>query len=96
MGLGKTLQTITLIHTVHTNFEEVIRRVLVLCPVNTVKNWADEFELWLKGDLEIDVHEMTEEKCNWGRTDRLDMWLREGGVMIMGYDMFRNVSNVNF
>ena len=35
---------------------------------------------------------MSGEKDNWGRADRLDMWRREGGVMIMGYDMFRNLT----
>ena len=70
MGLGKTLQTVSLIHTAHTNFEAQISKVLVLCPVNTVKNWEDEFGKWLKGDLEIDVYEMSGEKDNWGRCDR--------------------------
>ena len=76
MGLGKTLQTIGLVHTVHTNFEEKIARVLVLCPVNVVKNWTDEFAKWLKGDLEIEVYEMSDEKDNWGRADRLNEWVR--------------------
>ncbi len=93
MGLGKTLQTIALVHTVHTTFPSKVAKVLVLCPVNTVKNWEQEFELWLKGDLELDVHEMSVEKDAWGRADRLGMWMREGGVMIMGYDMFRNLTN---
>ena len=49
MGLGKTLQTVTLSHTVLTNERVGVNRVLVICPVNTVKNWEDEFEKWLKG-----------------------------------------------
>lgn len=49
MGLGKTLQTITLTHTVMENSEVNVDRVLVICPVNTVKNWEDEYEKWLKG-----------------------------------------------
>ena len=52
MGLGKTLQTITLTHTVLENERLGVNRVLVICPVNTVKNWEDEFEKWLKGDLQ--------------------------------------------
>ena len=96
MGLGKTLQTISLIHTVMTHFPEEMDQVLVLCPVNVIKNWEDEFAKWLKGKLdEIDVYEMSGEKDNWGRMDRLALWKREGGVMIMGYDMFRNLTNEN-
>ena len=51
MGLGKTLQTITLTHTVLENSKVNVHRVLVICPVNTVKNWEDEYEKWLKGTL---------------------------------------------
>ncbi|XP_059093491.1 transcriptional regulator ATRX-like isoform X2 [Tigriopus californicus] len=93
MGLGKTLQTITLVSTVHEKFPGRVSRTLVLCPVNTVKNWEDEFAKWLKGDLEMDVYEMSKEKDNWGRSDRLKVWHQEGGVLIMGYDMFRNLTN---
>ena len=46
--------------------------------VNVVKNWTDEFAKWLKGDLEIEVYEMSDEKDNWGRADRLNEWVREG------------------
>jgi transcriptional regulator ATRX len=95
MGLGKTLQTIGLVHTVHTNFEEQVKSILVLCPINTVKNWKDEFGKWLKGNLELEVYEMSGEKDNWGRADRLGQWMREGGIMIMGYDMFRNLSSAD-
>ncbi len=49
MGLGKTLQTITLAHTILDNPRVGVHRVLVICPVNTVKNWEDEFDKWLKG-----------------------------------------------
>ena len=97
MGLGKTLQTIGLIHSVMTTFPAQMRCVLVLAPVNTLKNWVDEFHKWLRGPLmdDVEVYEISGEKDNWGRADRLDMWKREGGVMIMGYDMFRNLTREN-
>jgi len=95
MGLGKTLQNITLIHTIMTNFPDHVKHVLVLAPVNTLKNWEEEFYKWLVDDLEddINVHEISGEKDNWGRTDRLRYWRKNGGAMIMGYDMFRNLTN---
>ena len=93
MGLGKTLQTITLTQTVLHNKHVDVERVMVICPVNTVKNWQDEYDKWLTGDLELDVYEMSREKDNWGRADRLQQWFREGGVLIIGYEMFRNLVN---
>ena len=97
MGLGKTLQTIGLIHSVMANFTAEMRCVLVLAPVNTLKNWVDEFHKWLRGPLadDLEVYEISGEKDNWGRADRLDMWKREGGVLVMGYDMFRNLTREN-
>ena len=93
MGLGKTLQTVTLTHTVLENKRIGVNRVMVICPVNTVKNWQDEYDKWLTGDLELDVYEMSREKDNWGRADRINQWFREGGVLIIGYEMFRNLVN---
>ena len=93
MGLGKTLQTVTLTHTVLDTKKTKVFRVMVICPVNTVKNWQDEYDKWLKGDLELDVFEMSGEKDNWGRADKINQWFREGGVLIIGYEMFRNLVN---
>ena len=93
MGLGKTLQTITLTHTLLDNKKVKVDRVMVICPVNTVKNWQDECDKWLTGELEVDVFEMSREKDNWGRCDRINQWYREGGVLIIGYEMFRNLVN---
>lgn len=38
------------------------------------------------------VYEMTTIKDNWGRTDMLKNWHECGGVLIMGYEMYRNLS----
>merc|ERR1719295_1732885 len=95
MGLGKTLQSVTLTHTVMTQRKVGLQRVMVICPVNVVKNWKDEFDKWLPGDMGLDVTEMSGEKDNWGRADRIDYWYNEGGVILMGYDMFRNLTNAD-
>ena len=36
---------------------------------------------------------MSKEKDNWGRADRVNQWFREGRVLIIGYEMFRNLVN---
>ena len=50
---------------------------------------------WLIGDLALDVYEMSKEKDNRGRADKLENWFDEGGVLLIGYDMFRNLTNAN-
>lgn len=49
MGLGKTLQLITLLHTLICNPELETRRVIVICPKSTIMNWNEEFKKWLRG-----------------------------------------------
>ena len=96
MGLGKTLQVIVFVHTLLTTkkLHNSIRRVLVLCPINTVYNWVSEFKNWLKGKLmSFDVVELISAKDLWNRAYRLDEWFNESGVCIMGYDMYRTLSN---
>lgn len=47
MGLGKTLQLISLLHTVISYPQLKTTKVLVICPKSTVLNWKEEIERWL-------------------------------------------------
>lgn len=47
MGLGKTLQLITLLHTVICYPQLKTDRILVICPKSTVMNWKEEIERWI-------------------------------------------------
>ncbi|XP_040063022.1 transcriptional regulator ATRX [Ixodes scapularis] len=128
MGLGKTFQVISFLHTVlnHKDCGKILRTALVVCPYNTVLNWSQEFERWLKDkglDLtksclielvprlhhgipsglpercrpedhqEETVHEVSSIKDNHSRVKTLEYWQKKGGVMIIGYDMFRRLTN---
>ncbi len=59
MGLGKTLQAISVIWTMlkqgPNGGRPVIKRALILAPSSLVKNWQSEFEKWL-GRERIDVY----------------------------------------
>lgn len=63
MGLGKTLQVVTLTHTLLAHSDETnVERVLVICPVSTVLNWVNEFNIWLKHckkNKDIEIFELT-------------------------------------
>uniref|UniRef100_A0A3Q3BN95 DNA helicase n=1 Tax=Haplochromis burtoni TaxID=8153 RepID=A0A3Q3BN95_HAPBU len=86
MGLGKTLQVVTFLHTVLLSTELKFRTALVVCPLNTILNWVKIF------GLPHMVIELATMKHNLGRLRALQRWQRDGGVMIMGYDMYRILS----
>ncbi|CAF3215625.1 unnamed protein product [Rotaria sp. Silwood2] len=94
MGLGKTLQVISFIHTMF-NYDKItnVRTCLVLCPINAALNWSNEFEYWLN-DVEppVDNYQLTTIKPNL-RVTHLNYWYEHGGVMIMGYEMYRRLAN---
>uniref|UniRef100_A0A336K786 CSON004121 protein n=1 Tax=Culicoides sonorensis TaxID=179676 RepID=A0A336K786_CULSO len=99
MGLGKTLQVVSLVHTLLTNSDKTkVKRVLVVCPLSTVLNWVNEFEIWCakaeNQDYELNIYEMSRQKQNIDRAYRLKEWYEDGGVFIIGYDMFRNLINL--
>ncbi|UJR15474.1 hypothetical protein I4U23_002417 [Adineta vaga] len=94
MGLGKTLQIISFIHTIF-NYDQVtnVKTCLVLCPINAALNWSNEFDHWLKNiEPPVDHYQLTTIKTNL-RASHLNYWYENGGVMIMGYEMYRRLAN---
>lgn len=95
MGLGKTLQVVTLLHTVLLCEKLNFSTALVVCPLNTVLNWLNEFEKWqegLKDEESLEVTELATVKRPQERAYALQRWQEDGGVMIMGYEMYRNLT----
>ncbi|CAF3346610.1 unnamed protein product [Rotaria socialis] len=92
MGLGKTFTTISLIHTLF-RYPKLchIRRVLILCPLNTATNWRNEFRQWI-GDLQPHINVYLFNADDVRKKDRLQFlrnWYENGGILIMGYEMYR-------
>ncbi|EFX60691.1 hypothetical protein DAPPUDRAFT_230056, partial [Daphnia pulex] len=94
MGLGKSLQVVTLSHTVLTNAICEVNRVMVVCPLSTVFNWENEFKIWLPGEtfVTLNVCELASSKINKAREAKITRWLHFGGVLIIGYEMFRTLT----
>ncbi|XP_074864170.1 transcriptional regulator ATRX isoform X2 [Carettochelys insculpta] len=95
MGLGKTLQVVSFLHTVLLCDKLDFSTALVVCPLNTALNWLNEFEKWqesLEDDEKLEVSELATVKRPQERAYMLQRWQEEGGVMIIGYEMYRNLA----
>ncbi|KAG6555509.1 hypothetical protein Mapa_002744 [Marchantia paleacea] len=95
MGLGKTLQVITFLHTVLTSELVWFKTALIVVPVNVLHNWKREFEMWQENLRNpISVHILDDSiRENSRRAQLLISWHKGGGVMLIGYSAFRNLSN---
>ena len=102
MGLGKTMQVISLLVTIaqcnqHANPE--IRnyipaklresQTLILCPPTLLDNWYDELVMWLPQDNPDVLGRI--QKITSSNDNGLELWASEGGVMLMSYNLFRQM-----
>lgn len=99
MGLGKTLQLITLVHTLIMNKELNTKRVIVICPKSTIMNWCEEFQKWLKNiksnDLKVWFFE--DQKSVAERVKILDEWYKSERpfVLLINYEALRYLVHFN-
>ncbi|CAB4033582.1 helicase ARIP4-like isoform X1, partial [Paramuricea clavata] len=84
MGLGKTLQLICFID-VFLQFTKATK-VLCIVPMNTIQNWFNEFNMWLPEASE--AGETSEGLTEEGQ-EKQAKWEKQGGVLLMGYEMYR-------
>uniref|UniRef100_A0A8R1HQ66 Helicase ATP-binding domain-containing protein n=1 Tax=Caenorhabditis japonica TaxID=281687 RepID=A0A8R1HQ66_CAEJA len=97
MGLGKTIQVIT--------FSEIFlratkaKKIVIIVPVNTIQNWFSEYEKWIPkfsdcGDRirQFDVFLLGDSVKTFDqRVNLIEQWDEKGGVLLIGYDMFRSL-----
>ncbi|KAL7950486.1 P-loop containing nucleoside triphosphate hydrolase protein [Trichoderma barbatum] len=107
MGLGKTMQVITflvaVIEAANSEDESIQEQVpkdlrksqsLILCPAGLVDNWLDEILIWSPKGLLGKVFKI--EAAQKGENLRLSIirdWERDGGVLVMGHEMFSKSEN---
>ena len=67
--------------------------VLILGPVNTLENWSAEFGKWVPQGLKRKLKHtlVLSSDSIRQRVSKIKNWYKEGGVLIMGYDMYRNI-----
>lgn len=92
MGLGKTVQVIAFLDALLCVEESGIRRVIILAPVNTLHNWRNEFEKWISYDqCDYRLYMLTDTSVG-RRLQKLLRWFQGGGLLFLGYDMYRNLA----
>ncbi|XP_030827924.1 helicase ARIP4-like [Strongylocentrotus purpuratus] len=89
MGLGKTLQCIAFIY----NFMKYTMAHTVLCivPINTLQNWLAEFDMWCpERPRHFNIFVLNDmHKTQTSRAKVIAEWRQSGGVLLMGYEMYR-------
>lgn len=95
MGIGKTLQIITIIYTILCHTKINIKTFLIICPPGLIYNWMDEIYKWLK---DIDMDEIVK-VFDLPKTQKLynisniATWKSKGGILILSYENFKSLVN---
>lgn len=92
MGLGKTFQVITFLYVVMRCVQLGFRTALIVTPVNVLHNWRKEFTKWRPDELKTLHVFMLEDVARVKRLQLLNKWRAKGGVLLIGYSSFRNLS----
>lgn len=105
MGLGKTMQVVTLLTAIQEaaksedpkvscqipdNLKE--SRTLILCPAGLLNNWMDELLLWAPDEILGTLLSVTAIMSEEERTDNIQEWADEGGVLVIGYTMLTQIA----
>ncbi|KNC75466.1 hypothetical protein SARC_12008, partial [Sphaeroforma arctica JP610] len=95
MGLGKTIQVVTLLHTAVTTYMQrkvlpmPIKRILILVPKNVFQNWFEEFEKWLPPDSVLRDYLYMDQPAD--RHANIQKWYDFGGVYLMSHQGYTNM-----
>ncbi|GFY54382.1 helicase ARIP4, partial [Trichonephila inaurata madagascariensis] len=103
MGLGKTVQVVSFVDVFLRHTPATL--VLCIVPINTIQNWKAEFDMWvppsdcvedaqvLSGEVrprDYNVYTLNENfKTMAARAALIAEWRKQGGVLLMGYEMYR-------
>lgn len=105
MGLGKTMQVITLLlaiaeaansddPTISSQIPKKLRKskTLIVCPASLVNNWLDELLFWTPDGHKLGEFFKIEASIpEEMRYAHILSWNRQGGVLIIGYHLFKSL-----
>lgn len=95
MGIGKTLQIVTLMYTILCQSIINIKTFLVICPPGLIYSWMDEIYKWLK-DIDkseiVKVYDLPKTNKLYNITN-IATWKSKGGILILSYENFKSLVN---
>ncbi|KAG5963329.1 hypothetical protein E4U58_003596 [Claviceps cyperi] len=104
MGLGKTMQVITLLVVIQeasrsldlstaSQIPSDLResKTLVLCPAGLVNNWIDELLLWDVDRILGGPYAIDSTMSGEERVATAEQWSHNGGVLVIGYTMLKQI-----
>lgn len=102
MGLGKTMQVISLLVTIaqcnqskdprikeHVPTRSRNGRTLILCPASLLDNWYDELVMWSPNPTVLG----TIHKLDSPDEQAVRAWAKNGGILLVSYDRLRRMVN---
>ena len=103
MGLGKTMQVISLLITIaqcNKSDDEQVRqlvpqhlrlgRTLILCPASLLENWFDELLMWLP-PTDLDLLGNIYKISSADQLGEIEAWAQGGGILIVNYIRFQRL-----
>ncbi|KAG0243849.1 hypothetical protein BGW41_001038, partial [Actinomortierella wolfii] len=104
MGLGKTFQVVSVVYLLLSELRKGnpdIPKVytegsaLIVCPATITQNWLDEFRKWIPAEDQdhFRVFTIGKDVKVAERIMMLQKWRSEGGVFILGNEMFRDMAS---
>lgn len=108
MGLGKTMQTITLLVAIAeaaSSEDETVRRqvprhlrqprILVVLPASLIQNWLREFSIWLPtAEFLGRVRHVDSTQSFTSRLAQIREWKRDGGVLCIGHQLLIQLASL--
>lgn len=108
MGLGKTMQVITLLTAIQDAATSDDPKVscqipdhlkksstLILCPSGLLNNWMDELLYWAPEGKLGELFSVDATLSEKERAETIQDWARHGGILIIGYTMFTSIAKQN-
>lgn len=90
MGLGKSVQVISLVHTLNCMEDIAVKKILILSPKSLVQNWEEEINKWTKG-LRVKLSVFTWTNADDIIVQDIHEWSAYGGVYIFSYKLFVSI-----